>query len=1355
MQGPSSPIRGSASRVRLPLTCFAPTARRDAWDSAHLRAERIDPNTLPPLQVIEAARQEVSKRDEFSLTRAGPASPLLKALINEREVAGGRAKAGEAAARGSTKSARVVAKLTAKVRRDVARAEKEPPQTRLGLKTKLCVKVLKELADVVAEDCPIARKLLGVVVQSVYPTVDERVSMFRQRRTFLRKWDAVTKLEGSESTLQGHEPADGSLTASFDNDELDAIGRGALSEGKNGVQGSTAGKPALFRQNSASVRADLKSYAELKSVFQNYEGSLQRRLAWVQRSADEHKAHYIRRVGVVRRIAKDYRQRTMWLLFNWWKNTAQHIKNQRAGFAAMMEGRSKFVHIKNDRRMWFFTWRRNAYVQKFRRLSERTAKLRREKEAVKAEQAELLARVKDGHGRLEAFIRTETKRRAHMRELEADLTARQRRTLEDGGAGQSPAVIVVSMKKIIIHGVTKLLTMLHHMTRTLKPQDPLQLLDGKQGLYTPPKCHFSIPERTRGEQNRDKKHVAVCKKRKSVLMAQLLRVKSKVEKLAEKKAEAETAATSRRGAYSSRRALSLRRATVPESKPLVLNLRAKSIVKLVNNDKRVLQRRASRILTAKKSMRKRQTSQLDTDALNEYHVRKEWDAEEQARRGRIKENAKREQQLDPRILRTERDNGADWRLAQLLQEGLERADEARAVALEKAESAFAAMTDQELVRLWVNFHVRQTYGKKERAAGRAQIARNFSTDFQSCEVMARLLGVVAPQLQATNVLAEVDFNARAEGLVRLFESLGNGMHEVLDADNIANGSSPALNLIACMDLMVTRPCLDVDHTEADRSILRVMKSLSAQLVDIDAGSFDSIRDFNSTLIRVIMRAESYMQDVLGRNALWEKQLQPRIQQSVLSLLHQHARGEAIMVRDLELEKRVHNICRHYDTLPNGFVRPTLEIRRCFDLECEAVMHLRAEERQRVISEEMREIEMVCRRHYNLLKNVFARYAMLDTSAGGASSRLQTMNVAEYFKLLCKSQITEPIRYNDKTVVIRSTQFARLFSEVAAIRHAETAGFASEEAEGKDSAVTEQHVTFEAFMMKHNNSLQRFRDPAFQGYMNRFELDVRGFVQVLVLISYYVAEGQMGLIAEALDYLLSAHLLPKTVQVDVEDFRHRSQDPTVTRVFADHHKELVLLFYTYSVKRSVKQRRYQQQGDGASEFLQDEWRNTIDADEFMLLCSDAKLLDNHFTPDHVYRIFASAQQDVGATEGDGQEAGNSDSELVYPEFLEALAAISAFKIPQPFLSLSARVTQFLRKTLGPWIAANIIGPASRKTVKASPTGMLCDSPRDEADVPQASTSERDSRASAEPKQQDSVAYKLASNYADVHERIASR
>jgi hypothetical protein len=158
--------------------------------------------------------------------------------------------------------------------------------------------------------------------------------------------------------------------------------------------------------------------------------------------------------------------------------------------------------------------------------------------------------------------------------------------------------------------------------------------------------------------------------------------------------------------------------------------------------------------------------------------------------------------------------------------------------------------------------------------------------------------------------------------------------------------------------------------------------------------------------------------------------------------------------------------------------------------------------------------------------------------------------------------------------------------------------------------------------------------------------------------------------------------------------------------------------------------------------------TIDCAELVTLLRDAKILDSRLTTQQVYSIFAGIQNELvvappkkidhraltafrvkggagkakhhrtqsGADSSDGSDTDASvgslgsqgsfrgkdamtqagatgggphpyaypEAELVYPEFLEALSAVAAFRHPNPYQSAGEKIRQFLEDEFVPWV-----------------------------------------------------------------------
>ena len=111
-------------------------------------------------------------------------------------------------------------------------------------------------------------------------------------------------------------------------------------------------------------------------------------------------------------------------------------------------------------------------------------------------------------------------------------------------------------------------------------------------------------------------------------------------------------------------------------------------------------------------------------------------------------------------------------------------------------------------------------------------------------------------------------------------------------------------------------------------------------------------------------------------------------------------------------------------------------------------------------------------------------------------------------------------------------------------------------------------------------------------------------------------------------------------------------------------------------------------------------STINEVEFVKLIRDIGLMRGSLTEKSARNIFAcvQAEEDNGiTTQGEGnnspREANarrnsvnglevNTTSEMVYTEFLEAIAALAALHDPDPFVPLSFRIAEYIRSVFKP-------------------------------------------------------------------------
>eukprot|EP00474_Spongospora_subterranea_P001128 CRZ01586.1 hypothetical protein [Spongospora subterranea] len=89
-------------------------------------------------------------------------------------------------------------------------------------------------------------------------------------------------------------------------------------------------------------------------------------------------------------------------------------------------------------------------------------------------------------------------------------------------------------------------------------------------------------------------------------------------------------------------------------------------------------------------------------------------------------------------------------------------------------------------------------------------------------------------------------------------------------------------------------------------------------------------------------------------------------------------------------------------------------------------------------------------------------------------------------------------------------------------------------------------------------------------------------------------------------------------------------------------------------------------------------------EFKLMVQECAWVDATFSLSHVQSIFNNIQRT------DDEEASEVNTELVYDEFIEGIAAIAVMKIPNPYVEIDTRIEDFIHtRLLAPLVKLNII------------------------------------------------------------------
>ena len=148
-------------------------------------------------------------------------------------------------------------------------------------------------------------------------------------------------------------------------------------------------------------------------------------------------------------------------------------------------------------------------------------------------------------------------------------------------------------------------------------------------------------------------------------------------------------------------------------------------------------------------------------------------------------------------------------------------------------------------------------------------------------------------------------------------------------------------------------------------------------------------------------------------------------------------------------------------------------------------------------------------------------------------------------------------------------------------------------------------------------------------------------------------------------LLTENVSKHAHQVDIDSFRARFADPDVQEVLIKRRRWLLGKFREYCAQ------------DGAQASSSDQAMYTMNLVEWELFLRDHEVFDRRFRNRSSATIFVCAQAPHAMDEaGSLEDALESNQELIFQEFLEAIVALAHFRLPDPFVPLGIRVAAML-------------------------------------------------------------------------------
>ncbi|KAF0691544.1 Aste57867_17256 [Aphanomyces stellatus] len=174
-----------------------------------------------------------------------------------------------------------------------------------------------------------------------------------------------------------------------------------------------------------------------------------------------------------------------------------------------------------------------------------------------------------------------------------------------------------------------------------------------------------------------------------------------------------------------------------------------------------------------------------------------------------------------------------------------------------------------------------------------------------------------------------------------------------------------------------------------------------------------------------------------------------------------------------------------------------------------------------------------------------------------------------------------------------------------------------------------------------------------------ELSSTEFVEAITRVAYHMHEKRPAVaLVDLVKEVVEMRLLPVAQSIDkqgIGSFKRQLRQPDVQSVLRSHDKKLKRLFAFHASEKRGK---------------------FMTLAEFEGWLKEQRLVDGQFPHHRIKTLFFAVQQDTATSSGDGE----GDPELIFAEFVEAVAAVAVFRNPNPYASLAGRLESFLNDNL---------------------------------------------------------------------------
>ena len=630
--------------------------------------------------------------------------------------------------------------------------------------------------------------------------------------------------------------------------------------------------------------------------------------------------------------------------------------------------------------------------------------------------------------------------------------------------------------------------------------------------------------------------------------------------------------------------------------------------------------------------------------------------------------------------------------------------------VDQALKELVGMSPDQLVLMWVAYHVRREVWN---AFPYRRQCLNFREDFRDGTTYAVLMKKLAPELAAgvftkLNLEEEIDPSVRIDAVLDVAAQLDPPATGFVTRGHIL-GSDPLLNAAFLIRLMLTHPRLEwheedeimikirgfndlLQRWEVSKEYIRKLSNWdtwvklrseikSADLKNILKDIKTCVQEFQNLYTslegvseeakrarivwwQISTRLRSFQWQLFSAKVLQQEEAPPGKE---IDLVANHAPFRLV---DYRHEMRL----KDYTLLSADILQPLLT----------TAWQLKGNPAETFpegpVMAEIPEMQKVLLTHFDSLRRIFQHYAAGDDGSGNLMSLNEWWNFVRECRLAGDDHLTT-VQSQKLFQVTFETFQVKDEAEKAALAAAhpellELAGSGDGDGgggggggDGSDDVSSRPST---GFIGSRPGTGAIIEDDEEEEEEEEEEFPSSYWIHGIVAIAMARRYRSNASLAECLQAILTDYVLPNACKSNTDSFRGEVSMDEVQNVFKAFRASLRKIFLHYAKTPELLP------GQPSRE-------PSLDVKHFMLMMKDAGVLTrkgdlrNDFPEESAKIVFQEVQLEEDANTAD---VGGGDDEMIWMEFLEAIAAIACYKFVNPYIPLHAKLEDFLTNKLVP-------------------------------------------------------------------------